>query len=228
MINAYFACVNANGGVNGHPLKLYVIYDQTQPSQITAAAHKLIQQDHVVGIVGVFDLLECTTRPELLAVARDLRDGRRDRPGVLVDPAQRRGQHGTAVQLRRRGPVRAHATPLEDRVRPVQRAGHRLHRGRPGRAGQGGGRPDHRADRERPDSGRDLGRAQPGRRRRPERLGGAELHPARGAGHPPGGPEARPRGPGQGMGLLDARATRTSWPRRWGRSGTTSCSSTPS
>ncbi len=60
MINAYFACVNANGGVNGHPLKLYVIYDQTQPSQITAAAHKLIQSDHVVGIVGVFDLLECT------------------------------------------------------------------------------------------------------------------------------------------------------------------------
>jgi branched-chain amino acid transport system substrate-binding protein len=60
MINAYFACVNANGGVNGHPLKLYVYYDQTQPSQITAAAHKLIQQDHVVGIVGVFDLLECT------------------------------------------------------------------------------------------------------------------------------------------------------------------------
>ncbi len=60
MINAYFACVNANGGVNGHPLKLYVVYDQTQPSQITAASHKLIQQDHVVGIVGVFDLLECT------------------------------------------------------------------------------------------------------------------------------------------------------------------------
>jgi branched-chain amino acid transport system substrate-binding protein len=60
MINAYFTCVNNNGGVNGHQLKLYVIYDQTQPSQITAAAHKLIQQDHVVGIVGVFDLLECT------------------------------------------------------------------------------------------------------------------------------------------------------------------------
>ncbi len=60
MINAYFTCVDNNGGVNGHPLKLYVIYDQTQPSQITAASHKLIQQDHVVGIVGVFDLLECT------------------------------------------------------------------------------------------------------------------------------------------------------------------------
>ncbi len=34
--------------------------DQTQPAQITAAAHKLIQSDHVVAIDGVFDLLECT------------------------------------------------------------------------------------------------------------------------------------------------------------------------
>ena len=60
MINAYFACVNANGGVNGHPLKLFVEYDQTQPAQIAAAAKQLIQTDHVVAIDGVFDLLECT------------------------------------------------------------------------------------------------------------------------------------------------------------------------
>src|ERR1700744_5665516 len=60
MIEAYFTCVNDNGGVNGHPLKLFVQLDQTQPAQITAAAHKLIQSDHVVAIDGVFDLLECT------------------------------------------------------------------------------------------------------------------------------------------------------------------------
>jgi branched-chain amino acid transport system substrate-binding protein len=60
MINAYFDCVNANGGVNGHPLKLFVQLDQTQPSQVAAAAKKLIQGDHVVAIDGVFDLLECT------------------------------------------------------------------------------------------------------------------------------------------------------------------------
>jgi branched-chain amino acid transport system substrate-binding protein len=60
MITAYFDCVNANGGVNGHPLKLYVELDQSQPSQVAADAKQLIQQDHVVGIVGVFDLLECT------------------------------------------------------------------------------------------------------------------------------------------------------------------------
>src|SRR5690349_9466310 len=54
MIQAYFNCVNDNGGVNGHPLKLFVELDQTQPAQITAAAHKLIQSDHVVAIDGVF------------------------------------------------------------------------------------------------------------------------------------------------------------------------------
>jgi branched-chain amino acid transport system substrate-binding protein len=58
--NAYFQCVNDNGGVNGHPLKLFVELDQTQPAQVAAAAKKLIQSDHVVAIDGVFDLLECT------------------------------------------------------------------------------------------------------------------------------------------------------------------------
>ncbi|HEX4011859.1 MAG TPA: ABC transporter substrate-binding protein [Solirubrobacteraceae bacterium] len=60
MINAYFDCVNANGGVNGHPLKLYVELDQSQPSQVASDAKQLINSDHVVAIVGVFDLLECT------------------------------------------------------------------------------------------------------------------------------------------------------------------------
>jgi branched-chain amino acid transport system substrate-binding protein len=60
IIQAYFTCVNANGGINGHPLKLFVELDQTQPAQVAAAAKKLITSDHVVAIDGVFDLLECT------------------------------------------------------------------------------------------------------------------------------------------------------------------------
>jgi branched-chain amino acid transport system substrate-binding protein len=60
MAAAYFACVNANGGINGHPIKYDVQYDQTQPAQIAAAAKALIQTDKVVGIVGVTDILECT------------------------------------------------------------------------------------------------------------------------------------------------------------------------
>lgn len=60
MVSAYFSCVNDNGGVNGHPLKLFVQFDQTQPAQIAAAASQLVATNHVVGIVGAFDLLECT------------------------------------------------------------------------------------------------------------------------------------------------------------------------
>jgi len=60
MAAAYFACVNANGGINGHPIKLYIETEQTNPAQIAADAHKLVQTDHVVGIVGNTSILECT------------------------------------------------------------------------------------------------------------------------------------------------------------------------
>jgi len=60
MEQAYFDCVNANGGVNGHVVKLIGLTDQTQPAQIAAAAHQLIQTDHVLGLSGNSDILECT------------------------------------------------------------------------------------------------------------------------------------------------------------------------
>ncbi|HXZ74892.1 MAG TPA: ABC transporter substrate-binding protein [Streptosporangiaceae bacterium] len=60
MAAAYFDCVNANGGINGHPIKLYIETEQTNPAQIAADAHKLVQTDHVVGIVGNTSILECT------------------------------------------------------------------------------------------------------------------------------------------------------------------------
>jgi branched-chain amino acid transport system substrate-binding protein len=60
MAAAYFDCVNANGGINGHPIKLYLETEQTNPAQIAADAHKLVQTDHVVGIVGNTSILECT------------------------------------------------------------------------------------------------------------------------------------------------------------------------
>jgi branched-chain amino acid transport system substrate-binding protein len=60
MAAAYFACVNANGGVNGHPIQYHIEYDQSTPAQIAGEAKQLIQSDNVVGIVGVTDILECT------------------------------------------------------------------------------------------------------------------------------------------------------------------------
>jgi branched-chain amino acid transport system substrate-binding protein len=59
MANAYFSCVNANGGINGHPIKYYIETEQTNPSQIAADAKQLVQTDHVLGIVGNTSIIEC-------------------------------------------------------------------------------------------------------------------------------------------------------------------------
>jgi branched-chain amino acid transport system substrate-binding protein len=67
MAQAYFNCVNDNGGVNGHPVKLFVETDQTQPAQIGAAANKLLSSDHVLGIVGTSDIIECSVDHALWA-----------------------------------------------------------------------------------------------------------------------------------------------------------------
>ena len=60
MAQAYFNCVNANGGVNGHPIKYYIQTEKTDPAQIASDAKQLVQGNHVVGIVGNTSILECT------------------------------------------------------------------------------------------------------------------------------------------------------------------------
>src|SRR6185437_6658911 len=52
MTKAYFDCVNANGGINGHPIKYYIATEQTNLAQVAADAKQLVQTDKVVGIVG--------------------------------------------------------------------------------------------------------------------------------------------------------------------------------
>jgi branched-chain amino acid transport system substrate-binding protein len=59
MAKAYFDCVNANGGINGHPVKMFIETEQTNPTQAASLARKLIQTDKVVGIVGSTSIIEC-------------------------------------------------------------------------------------------------------------------------------------------------------------------------
>ncbi|HXD59677.1 MAG TPA: ABC transporter substrate-binding protein, partial [Thermoleophilaceae bacterium] len=59
MAKAYFDCVNANGGVNGHPINYTIETEQTDPAQAASLAKKLIQTDKVVGIVGNTSIIEC-------------------------------------------------------------------------------------------------------------------------------------------------------------------------
>ena len=60
MTQAYFTCVNDNGGINGHPIKYYIETEQTNPSQISADAKQLVSTDNVVGIVGNTSIIECS------------------------------------------------------------------------------------------------------------------------------------------------------------------------
>jgi branched-chain amino acid transport system substrate-binding protein len=59
MANAYFQCVNDNGGINGHPIVQDLLTDQTVPAQIAADAKQLIETNHVVGIAGSSDIIDC-------------------------------------------------------------------------------------------------------------------------------------------------------------------------
>jgi branched-chain amino acid transport system substrate-binding protein len=56
---AYFDCVNANGGINGHPVQYTYEFEQTDPAQDAALARKLVETDGVVGMAGGFSLIEC-------------------------------------------------------------------------------------------------------------------------------------------------------------------------
>ena len=59
--DAYFDCVNDNGGINGHPIKYTLYNEQLNPAQEAALARKLIESDKVVGIVGNTSFAECGT-----------------------------------------------------------------------------------------------------------------------------------------------------------------------
>jgi branched-chain amino acid transport system substrate-binding protein len=60
-VAAYFACVNDNGGINGHPIKYILYNEQLNPAQQAALARKLIESDKVVGVVGNTSFTECGT-----------------------------------------------------------------------------------------------------------------------------------------------------------------------
>src|SRR5205823_910337 len=56
---AYFNCVNDNGGINGHPIKYILYNEQLNPAQEASLARKLVESDKVVGIVGNTSFAEC-------------------------------------------------------------------------------------------------------------------------------------------------------------------------
>jgi branched-chain amino acid transport system substrate-binding protein len=52
IMNAWAKQTNANGGINGHPVKVIAENDNADPAQAKSALTTLVQQDHVLAIVG--------------------------------------------------------------------------------------------------------------------------------------------------------------------------------
>lgn len=59
-VQAWADSVNASGGINGHPVKLYIEDDGGDPTTALSEVKTLIQQDHVVAIVGDFTTTDGT------------------------------------------------------------------------------------------------------------------------------------------------------------------------
>lgn len=56
---AYFDCVNANGGINGRPVKYMVRDDQWSPETASQMATQLVLDEKVVAMVGNSSFVEC-------------------------------------------------------------------------------------------------------------------------------------------------------------------------
>jgi branched-chain amino acid transport system substrate-binding protein len=56
---AYFKCVNANGGINGRPIAYTIEDDAWNPEQAAQVASKLVKDQKVVAMVGNSSFVEC-------------------------------------------------------------------------------------------------------------------------------------------------------------------------
>jgi branched-chain amino acid transport system substrate-binding protein len=76
---AYFACVNANGGIHGRPIEYLVENDQWNPELAAQAASKLITDRGVVAMVGNGSFVEMAVNARtyqdanIMAMARPAR-----------------------------------------------------------------------------------------------------------------------------------------------------------
>lgn len=64
---AYFACVNANGGINGRPIEYLVENDQWNPELAGQVATKLVKDEGVVALVGNGSVVEMAVNASLYA-----------------------------------------------------------------------------------------------------------------------------------------------------------------
>lgn len=65
--NAYFKCVNENGGIHGRPIEYLVENDQWNPELAAQAAAKLVKDEAVVAMVGNSSFVEMSVNAPMYA-----------------------------------------------------------------------------------------------------------------------------------------------------------------
>lgn len=64
---AYFKCVNANGGIHGRPVEYTIVDDQWNPEVAAQVATKLVKDRKVVAMVGSSSFVECGVNGKMYA-----------------------------------------------------------------------------------------------------------------------------------------------------------------
>ena len=64
---AYFKCVNANGGIHGRPVEYTILDDQWNPEIAAQVATKLVKDRKVVAMVGNSSFVECGVNAKMYA-----------------------------------------------------------------------------------------------------------------------------------------------------------------
>lgn len=69
MVQAYFDCVNDNGGIHGRPIEYVAKEDALDPQLTASQATNLLDSEKVVGLVGSMSVLDCTVNAKTYADA---------------------------------------------------------------------------------------------------------------------------------------------------------------
>lgn len=67
MVQAYFDCVNDNGGIHGRPIEYVAKEDALDPQLTASQATNLLDSENVVGLVGSMSVLDCTVNAKTYA-----------------------------------------------------------------------------------------------------------------------------------------------------------------
>lgn len=65
-LNAYWDAINKQGGINGHPVKMIALDDDSQVNRGVANVTQLITQDHAIAIAGVMYSVICSAAVPVL------------------------------------------------------------------------------------------------------------------------------------------------------------------